>query len=203
MRARLRRRERRPPRQQGDPLGQPRSALRHRLGRDRRTRRTWCAPATAGATSRCRTRPGNLLDQNVPDSISQNYSVETNPLVYTPDRVPRLSNPFPPIVPVKPHGDGRAQRGQPARVRPRLLERDAAHGHLAGELRAPDHEHADGRGRLRRQQGLEPDLGRQHQRGAAGARLAGLAPADPAALQRRATSSTSTPPTARATTACR
>lgn len=45
---------------------------------------------------------GNLLEQNVPNSISQNYSVETNPLVYTPDRVPRLSNPFPAIVPVKP-----------------------------------------------------------------------------------------------------
>ncbi len=45
---------------------------------------------------------GNLLDQNVPNSISQNYSVETNPLVYTPDRVPRLSNPFPAIVPLQP-----------------------------------------------------------------------------------------------------
>ena len=45
---------------------------------------------------------GNLLEQNVPNSISQNYSVETNPLVYTPDRVPPLSNPFPAIVPVKP-----------------------------------------------------------------------------------------------------
>ena len=87
------------PREQGDPLGQPRAAPRRRLGRDRRTRRTWCAPATAGATSRCPYAAGNLLDQNVPDSISQNYSVETNPLVYTPDRVPRLSNPFPPIVP--------------------------------------------------------------------------------------------------------
>jgi hypothetical protein len=45
---------------------------------------------------------GNLLEQNIPNSISQNYSVETNPLVYTPDRVPPLSNPFPPIVPRKP-----------------------------------------------------------------------------------------------------
>jgi hypothetical protein len=45
---------------------------------------------------------GNLLDQNVPDSISQNYSVETNPLDFSPSRVPRLSNPFPAIVPVKP-----------------------------------------------------------------------------------------------------
>jgi hypothetical protein len=45
---------------------------------------------------------GNLLDQNVPDSISQNYSVETNPLDFSPSRVPRLSQPFPAIVPVKP-----------------------------------------------------------------------------------------------------
>jgi hypothetical protein len=44
----------------------------------------------------------NLLGQQVPYTISQNYSVETNPLVYTPDRVPQLSNPFPPIVQVKP-----------------------------------------------------------------------------------------------------
>jgi len=45
---------------------------------------------------------GNLLHQNIPNQISQNYSVETNPLVYTPDRVPRLSNPFPTPVPLKP-----------------------------------------------------------------------------------------------------
>jgi hypothetical protein len=44
----------------------------------------------------------NLLGQQVPYTISQNYSVETNPLVYTPDRVPRLSNPFPEIRQVKP-----------------------------------------------------------------------------------------------------
>ena len=45
---------------------------------------------------------GNLLDQNVPDSISQNYAIETNPLDFSPSRVPRLSQPFPAIVPVKP-----------------------------------------------------------------------------------------------------
>lgn len=45
---------------------------------------------------------GNLLHQNVPNQVSQNYSVETNPLVYTPDRVPPLSNPFPLPVPLKP-----------------------------------------------------------------------------------------------------
>ena len=56
---------------------------------------------------------GNLLDQNVPDSISQNYSVETNPLVYTPDRVPPLSSPFPAIVPVKPQGTAELNAANP------------------------------------------------------------------------------------------
>ena len=120
-----------------------------------------------------------------------------------PSRVPRLSNPFPPIVPRQAAGNGRAERGQPARLRPRVLERDAAHGHLAGELRAAAHEHADGRGRLRRQQGIEPHLGRQHQRGPAGAGHAGLAPADPAALQRGHDQLLRHQRTARSTTACR
>jgi hypothetical protein len=44
----------------------------------------------------------NLLGQQVPYTISQNYSVETNPLDFSPSRVPRLSNPFPPVAPVKP-----------------------------------------------------------------------------------------------------
>jgi hypothetical protein len=56
---------------------------------------------------------GNLLEQNVPNSISQNYSVETNPLVYTPDRVPPLSNPFPAIVPVKPEGTAELNAANP------------------------------------------------------------------------------------------
>jgi hypothetical protein len=56
---------------------------------------------------------GNLLDQNVPDSISQNYSVETNPLDFAPSRVPRLSNPFPPIVPVKPRGTAELNAANP------------------------------------------------------------------------------------------
>jgi hypothetical protein len=38
----------------------------------------------------------------VPYTISQNYSVETNPTDYSPSRVPRLSNPFPPIQQIKP-----------------------------------------------------------------------------------------------------
>lgn len=42
----------------------------------------------------------NLLGQQVPYTISQNYSVETNPSDFS--RVPLLSNPFPPIVQVKP-----------------------------------------------------------------------------------------------------
>jgi hypothetical protein len=56
---------------------------------------------------------GNLLDQNVPDSISQNYSVETNPLDFSPSRVPRLSNPFPTIVPVKPRGTAELNAANP------------------------------------------------------------------------------------------
>lgn len=44
----------------------------------------------------------NLLGQQVPYTVSQNYSVETNPLDFSPARVPRLSNPFPAVVPVKP-----------------------------------------------------------------------------------------------------
>jgi len=45
---------------------------------------------------------GNLIHLNVPFTISQNYSTETNPLDYSPGRVPRLSNPFPAVVPLKP-----------------------------------------------------------------------------------------------------
>jgi hypothetical protein len=56
---------------------------------------------------------GNLLDQNVPDSISQNYSVETNPLDFSPARVPRLSNPFPAIVPLKPRGTAELNAANP------------------------------------------------------------------------------------------
>jgi hypothetical protein len=56
---------------------------------------------------------GNLLDQNVPDSISQNYSVETNPLDFSPARVPRLSSPFPAIVPVKPVGTAQLNAANP------------------------------------------------------------------------------------------
>jgi hypothetical protein len=45
---------------------------------------------------------GNNIHLNVPFTISQNYSTETNPLDFSPSRVPRLSNPFPAIAPVKP-----------------------------------------------------------------------------------------------------
>jgi hypothetical protein len=56
---------------------------------------------------------GNLLEQNVPNSTSQNYSVETNPLDFSPTRVPRLSNPFPPIVPTKPQGTAELNAANP------------------------------------------------------------------------------------------
>ena len=44
----------------------------------------------------------NLLGQQVPYTISQNYTVETAPTDFSPSRVPLLSNPFPAIVPIKP-----------------------------------------------------------------------------------------------------
>jgi len=42
----------------------------------------------------------NLLGQQVPYTISQNYAPETNPLSFA--NVPTIANPFPAIVPVKP-----------------------------------------------------------------------------------------------------
>jgi hypothetical protein len=56
---------------------------------------------------------GNLLHQNVPNQISQNYSVETNPLDFSPSRVPRLSNPFPPVVPLQPRGTAELNAANP------------------------------------------------------------------------------------------
>ena len=45
---------------------------------------------------------GNNIHLNVPFAISQTYATEQNPLDFSPSRVPRLSNPFPPIAPVRP-----------------------------------------------------------------------------------------------------
>jgi hypothetical protein len=56
---------------------------------------------------------GNLLHQNVPNQISQNYSVETNPLDFSPARVPRLANPFPPVAPVQPRGTAELNAANP------------------------------------------------------------------------------------------
>jgi len=56
---------------------------------------------------------GNLLHQNVPNQVSQNYSVETNPLDYSPSRVPRLSNPFPPVVALQPQGTAALNAANP------------------------------------------------------------------------------------------
>lgn len=46
----------------------------------------------------------NLIGQQVPYTISQNYSPNTNPLGtdFTSGKVPSINNPFPPISPVKP-----------------------------------------------------------------------------------------------------
>ncbi len=42
----------------------------------------------------------NLIGQQVPYTISQNFAPETNPLNFS--LVPTIANPFPPIVPIKP-----------------------------------------------------------------------------------------------------
>ena len=182
------------PREQADALGQLRAAPRHRLGRDRATRRTCCAPATAAATSRCRYAAGNLLDQNVPDSISQNYSVETNPLVYTPDRVP------PPLEPV-PARSCRSSRRTTA-------ELNAANPLVFGHAFSNETPHMDTwQVSYERQitNTLMAEIAYAGSKGSnliwvgninevqPGPGLAGLAPADPAALERGARSSTSTP----------
>ena len=127
---------------------------------------------------------GNLLHQNVPNQVSQNYSVETNPLVYTPDRVPRLSNPFPASCRCKPRT---------------TAELNAANPLVFGHAFSNETPHMDTwQVSYERQltntlmaeiayvgsKGANLDLGRQHQRGAAGPGLAGLAPADPAAVER-------------------
>jgi len=44
----------------------------------------------------------NLLGQNVPFTISQNFSPPTNPLGTQMSSIPAINNPFPPITPVMP-----------------------------------------------------------------------------------------------------
>ena len=48
--------------------------------------------------------------------ISQNYTVEVNPIDFSPTRVPRLSNPFPPIVQVKPRTTAELNAANPCIV---------------------------------------------------------------------------------------
>jgi hypothetical protein len=53
----------------------------------------------------------NLLGQQVPYTISQNVSTETNPLDF--GRVPTIDNPFPPIAPVKPRSTAELNAANP------------------------------------------------------------------------------------------
>ena len=94
----------------------------------------------------------NLLGQQVPYTISQNYSVETNPLDYSP-AVPPISNPFPPIVPVKPRTTAELNAANPRVLGHVVLQRHSLHADLAGQLRAAAHGHPHGRGRVRGEQG--------------------------------------------------
>ena len=148
------------------------------------TRGTCCAPATAAASSRCRTPPATCCTRTCPNQVSQNYSVETNPLVFTPDRVPRLSNPFPAPVPLKPRTTAELNAANPV-VFGHAFSNETPHmdtWQVSYERQLTNTMMAEVA--YVGQQGLEPHLGRQHQRGPAGPGHAGVAPADPAAVER-------------------
>ena len=100
LQAHLRRRRRRQPHRQQEDAPQPGSTARAGLGHDRRRPQRPARRATGSATTRWPSPPPTCSASRCPYTISQNYSVETNPSDFS--RVPLLSNPFPPIAPVKP-----------------------------------------------------------------------------------------------------
>ena len=118
---------------------------------------------------------GNLNHLNVPFAISQNVQHETNPLDFTPLRT--IADPFPPIVPVKPQTTAELIAANP-RVLGHSFENETPYAeqwHLGIErqlfsamLRG---------GGVRRQRRQAPHALLQPERGAAGTRVAGFAPA--------------------------
>ena len=200
--ARLRRRKRRPPRQQEDAVGQLRPSARRRLGRDRRREERAARGLRPELLPGAATRPGTCSTRTCPTRSPRTTAWRRTRSTSRPPASARSRTRSRPSC--------RSSRGPPrSSTRPTrsssamVLERDPAHGHLAGELRAAAHEHADGGGRLRGQQGIEPIWVGNINEVQPGPGSAGLAAADPAPLQRGHRSSTSTPSTARATTACR
>ena len=77
---------------------------------------------------------GNLNHLNVPFTISQNVSHQTNPLDMSVVRT--IDNPFPADRAGQAADDRRAQRREPARDRPRLLRRDRVCRAVAPRRRA-------------------------------------------------------------------
>ena len=72
---------------------------------------------------------GNLLDQNVPELDLAKLQRGDEPPRFLAFAGPAPVEPVPGHRAPEAAGHGRAQHGEPARVRPRLLQRDAAHGH--------------------------------------------------------------------------
>ena len=198
----LRGRRRRQPQREQEDAPQPGPAARRGLGHERATRRTCCARATAISYYPLAQSASNLLGQQVPYTISQNYAAETNPRDFS--RGAAALQPVPADRSGQAHDHGRELNAANPRVLgPRLRERDALHADLAGQLRAAAHADPDGGDRLRGQQGQPPGGCFNPNEVQPGSGLAGLAPAHPAALEHVEHRPVRPHQQVRATTACR
>ena len=121
----------------------------------------------------------NMIGQQVPYTISQNVNFPTNPTDFATVR--KIDDPFPAIAQVKPRTTAELQAANP-RVLGHSFENETPYAeqwHLGVDRQLFG---ADGaRVRLRRQRRQAHRLLLQPERGAAGHRDAGVAPADPAA----------------------
>ena len=121
----------------------------------------------------------NMIGQQVPYTISQNVSFADQP-----DRLQHRPHPRRP-VPADPAGDAAHHRriagGEPARAGAFVRQRNAVRGAVAPRCRAARAHRARRRVDVRRQRRQAHCLLLQPERGAAGHRFAGVAPADSAA----------------------
>ena len=111
---------------------------------------------------------GNLNHLNVPFTISQNVQHQTNPLDFS--QVRTIDNPFPRDRAGQAADDRGAARGQSARDRPWLLERDGVRRAMAPRHRASALLGDARRARIRRQRRQAPHALLQPERDPARAR---------------------------------
>jgi hypothetical protein len=124
----------------------------------------------------------NLLGQQVPWTISQNFTPETNPTDWS--RVPTIDNPFPPIQVVKPRTTAELNAANPRVLGHSWGERDAVFRDLDAEHRAATPRDSALGGGVRRQPCDPPGVCIQRQRSTARAGFAGFAAPVAAAFQR-------------------